>query len=533
MRKYYIFYGVLFLLIAFLTLNFNYVEGDDASTIIHHALNRDGALQPPYSAYHSMFDTVMSLVPSTNETVLRVTGISLSFIFGFIILCLFAKILNQKIIDKEAKYFLFLLPFIVPDILFSSLLINPTNIAIGFILGGHVLFIKYLNTKKKTTLLLSIILFGFGASFRWITGFYIFVFFAEYIIANKHQIKSLFKPKQLLEALIIFVGFTLSIIFFIYLSGYTIFEMIEVYKNGTSYVQNVEISLIAKAIWGIPLFTPACIVLVLSGMIYLLKERKFMPILFLLISFIPYAITTGFNTSYKLIITLMIPLLLICLYGYMFLVKRMRYIVLILVFLPWVMGVNVESNSSWGPGFEIKNKDEKNTDYQNFNPDKSAKLKKFSVVFGSGTAMPTPEGPRPLYGFASVFLKDWYTFIEAFNKERNDAVVTAEKSGSTILQDVNHSFISTKLLEKGYSTQDPFFNVKERKFIKEKDTVVIHVLSDKIQLFNAAKMNARLGEGEKPIVIFSSYSNIITKMKTLFPDRFSVRGAYWGVLSLH
>ncbi len=534
MRRYYIFYGILFLLIGILTLNFNYIEGDDAATIMHHALNGNASLQPPYSEYHSMYDKLLSFIPTNQESILRTIGILLSFIFGFLSICLYAKVISVKIADSRVKFFLLLLPFTIPEILFSSLLINPTNLAICFILCGHLFFIKYLDTKKRRLLFFAIALFGLGTSFRWATGFYIFIFFAEYIIAHKDEIKSLFKMKKIVEVVSIFLSFAISIVLFIYTSGYSFLEIIDVYKSGVGYAEKVEISNLVRIVWGIPLFTPAFVILLLLGFIHLIKKRNYIPIIYLFIAFIPYAVTIGFNTSYKQIITLIIPLLLIAVYGYLFLGKKGKYILLGFIFLPWLFGIQMNLNSSWGPGFEIQNKEIGNVDYNNFNPDNNLVLDKYKPVLGSGISLPTLEGPRPLYGFGKVFLSDWSRFVDIFNEERTNAVLLAEKENIDILQDVNHSFISSKLIENGYRTEQSFShrksNMIDREFIKENDTIRINVLENKKLLFDINEMNSFFSKKKNNIVIFSSYSNIISKLKTLYPERFMVKGAYWGKL---
>ena len=87
----YFFYVLLFFILALTALNFNYVEGDDASTILHHTLGRDSNLQPVYSPYHSMIDTMLSLVPSQNEGTLRYVSVIASFLSGFFLFGLFIK----------------------------------------------------------------------------------------------------------------------------------------------------------------------------------------------------------------------------------------------------------------------------------------------------------------------------------------------------------------------------------------------------------------------------------------------------------
>lgn len=143
-NKIYIFYSFLFVCMGIFTLNFNFIEGDDARTVLYHVFGRNKAFQPPYSTYHSMFDTFLSLFRTSDEVALKYISIGSSFIFGLISLILLVHLINLKIDKKTIKnYHIFLLiPFIIPEILFSSLIVNPTLISFGFLLFAHILFIN-------------------------------------------------------------------------------------------------------------------------------------------------------------------------------------------------------------------------------------------------------------------------------------------------------------------------------------------------------------------------------------------------------
>ena len=95
----YIYYVIVYFLISFFTLKFNYVDGDDASTIVYHALGRRESIQSPYSMYHSMFDTFLSTFSSINETALRIISISISFVFSFLVLVLITYLVKIKLKD--------------------------------------------------------------------------------------------------------------------------------------------------------------------------------------------------------------------------------------------------------------------------------------------------------------------------------------------------------------------------------------------------------------------------------------------------
>ena len=65
------------------SLTFVYVEGDDATSIVYHAMGRDRSVQPAYSAYHGMMDVFLGWLPA-DEIVLRHLAISLTAAAAFL-----------------------------------------------------------------------------------------------------------------------------------------------------------------------------------------------------------------------------------------------------------------------------------------------------------------------------------------------------------------------------------------------------------------------------------------------------------------
>ena len=76
------------------SLTFVYVEGDDAVSIAYHVLGRDSSIQPPYSPYHSLMDSFLSLLPP-REPLLRRCAIGVTSaaapIFVILMLTLFLQ----------------------------------------------------------------------------------------------------------------------------------------------------------------------------------------------------------------------------------------------------------------------------------------------------------------------------------------------------------------------------------------------------------------------------------------------------------
>lgn len=537
-KKVYIFYCLLFVLLGIVSLNFNYVEGDDARTILYHVFGRDASFQPPYSPYHSMFDTVLSLMFTQNETTLRVFGIMISFLSSLTVVVCIAKICETVFKDYkfQVSWFLLLLPFVIPEMLFSGLIINPTNISFAIVLVSHLFLIQYFKESKLKYIVLAILIFGFGVSFRWSSGFYIFVLFGHFIFTNSDSLKTLISVNRLKKSLLIFPFFVLSVIVWVQVSGYSLVDIYDVFVHSSDYLEAKELSLLAVSATAISFVTPAVGVLLILGIVDCIKTKKFFPLALLSMSILPY-FYLGLIPMYKYMITIVLPLVIVLAYGFISIKRKtLKYAVYAIIVVPWFIGLQIKSNTAWGPGFEVRAINNVKINTNNFNPDKSTSIKDVKVVIGSGMAMPTSEGPRPLFGFGKVILHDWNQFVTINNKERESAVNYAIENNCNILQDVNHSFITSKLCELNYVTKDRLnasntFGV-HRTFVKEKKKVSIDIFENKKALFNSELMEAYLSNSNQ-VVIFSSYTNIMTKLKSKYKNQFKQQGAFWGILILN
>lgn len=528
-------YIFLFTVLALFALNFNFIEGDDARTILYHVMGRDADFQPPYSEYHSMFDAVLSYLPSTRETVLRYTGIGLSFFAGLVVFILLVLLLDKKLPATLPRWTFVLIPVIVPETLFTTLLLNPTNVSIACLLGAHLMLLQYQKNKSIWTVLGSVVLFGLGVGFRWVNVFYLSVLFVEYAMPLFLFRKPLALLQEIKKLTILFVAYVMSFVIWIYISGYSITDMIATYVSGTTYIDEKETSYLAMFSESSAYLTPIAVVCFLVGLIAFVRQKNYQPLALLVFALLPYSIL-GFFPVYKYMIVTIVPFTLMVVTGFNVLNKAAKGFAFLILLIPWFVGIQIESDSSWGPGFEVRSKKTTPTKLENFNPDKSYTLGKIKPKFASGTALPTSEGPRPLYGYAYVLGYEWSRFLDRFSAERYDAVALASSNKLPIIQDVNHSFVSSKLIELGFSTHEPFENfvdkVNSRAFVKEKDTLRIHVFDNKNKLTEASHIQSFLSKHQyAKVVVFSSYSNIITKMNVLYGKRFEIKGAYWGVLT--
>src|SRR4051812_34368102 len=96
-----LFYCFLYLLLFFFTLNFNYVEGDDAATILYHLCGRNPEIQRPYAAYNSGMDFLLQYSGLSREQDLRTFAISISFFSGLLVLVFSALLLERLFEDSQ------------------------------------------------------------------------------------------------------------------------------------------------------------------------------------------------------------------------------------------------------------------------------------------------------------------------------------------------------------------------------------------------------------------------------------------------
>jgi hypothetical protein len=72
-----------------------------------------------------------------------------------------------------------------------------------------------------------------------------------------------------------------------------------------------------------------------------------------------------------------------------------------------------------------------------------------------------------------------------------------------------------------------------RTFYKESVHVSIDVFKNKEALFDSQLMNSyMLKQNNNKVVVYSKYSNIMTKLQSKYQNQFKQQGAFWGILTL-
>lgn len=542
---YYIFgfYFLLFVYLYFFTLNFNYVEGDDASTILYHLCGRNAPIQQPYASYNSGLDFLLQASNLHSEVSLRTFAVLVSFVSGFLVLSLFAVFLDvffdttEKVTATNKLYFCLLLPFIVPDIIFHSLIINSAYISFVFLLGSLILFVKFLKTYRNLFLYFSTLLFAIAIPFRWTMLIVLPLYMGFALYYHPIQYYSKNTLRLFLKIGMANVAGVILALFFIYITGYNLESFYNTVVATTGYIENSEKSTLAFLATASAFLTPSLLFLVLLGCIAVYKQNEKRPkyglsMLSLVLLSISPCFVVGFFPSYKFLITLFPMLLIVMGIGFDFLSKKksLLFVFLLLVIAPWFIGIQLDAKGTFcGPGFELNTQKTAGTKSMQENPDQRVKIEGIHLKLDSGFYLPMLEGPRPLYGYFYVLLGNgWKNQIDLFTQERQKIVEILIKNKNVVyIQARKTAYLQCDLYSKGLSTQTGFIegkNILYRDFRNKNTAVTVYVVPD-----NCSKnewIEHYFKTASSPVIYSSSYSNEILKLLKNIENKIEVLGPF-------
>lgn len=522
-----VYYTVLFGILFFTALNFNYVEGDDAATVLYHLCGKNQDVQKPYAAYNSGLDYIIQASGIVTEQGIRSFAILLSFACGLFLLLGCQSFLElffedtHQISKKNRTFFYVLLPFMVPDILFHSLIVNASNISFVFFIYSLIYFVKFLKRNSDLPLTLAILLLAIAIPFRWT----MLVALPVYLGLLVYFKPLAFNKESGLLLLKVFISSILGLmlsLFFIYITGYDLQGIIATIKSTTGYLSDLDNSILSLLASASAFLTPPLgLLLLLSGFKIkaINKETKFV---YRLIGLVTLAISPfflfGFFPAYKYLITAFPIILIIMMFGFDYIMQNKLAKIafaLSLLFI-WFVGIQINATGTFcGPGFELTTN--KLIAYNNGNStaehlNERVKIIGVNLKLDSGFYMPMAEGPRALYGYFYVFFtKGWYNQIESFTDERIKLVDQLINDKNVVfIQDRRTAYVCCDLYQRGYQTKTDFLNKKTylfREFTKENDTIKLMVIPDdgsKMDWISKYKV-----EKNKKVIFRSSYSSDI------------------------
>lgn len=515
-RQYsFLFVSLLMIGVAFL-LNWSWsiFDYDDGATIVYHMLGRNAAVQPPYSAYDSMYDFILSFVTPEYKNIF--VAMMLPTLISALAVFIFSLHIGRSMIAaaKEHIYFLgFLFLLAIPDYIYLALSYKSNLIGLAFILGAHLLLLKKGNGPSWSTIIIAAVLFGFGATCRWNLVAYGLPLFADlaYMHYKRHGFKQLFKPIAWgALALLSFVGC-------LYISGYDINSFLNVLIWGGEYSAAFQSQLTAVAASFINFLTPAFILALLLGLVVVLRAPKthIRLILFTVFS-LPIPLYLGiYPGGFKTLLTLLPVFFIFFALGADYInsmvigkpqVSRILFAILLLI--PWFIGVRVDSPSTlWGPGYDMKHTYSDKVDFGS-RLEERFDIGSMDIGFKSGFAITMAEGTRPLWGNAYVLygglVKQLHT---KFANEAASVVAAAKTNGKPIYMDRINSMITSQLCRQGFTTKDSAVQSGEltiRNFTKEDTVVTVIHPKSKSDINSFDKLNAVLGKGFQAHFVYSS-----------------------------
>ncbi len=537
-----------FAVVYVVSLTFEYVEGDDASSIAFHALGRDRHLQPPYSAYHAMMDSLLGVLPA-DEKLLRFTAISLTslaapLMVGLVLALVFTWISEGTRSTKCLCALLVLLA--VPELFYFGLVYTPSVIAMCALLTAHLLLRtsiprNSLAEVKNPALIikafLALILFGVGAAARWDTVTYGAVMVADLVFYPSYRRSEWARSlKNRLLFPVLWGSLALvSWVVAIHEAGYGIEEFLTVIQSSGPVEKRAFLAHLTLVRFNTVL-TPIFVVLSCCGITLLIRNRSRM----LIVVTIGILIAAPF-VSYgnpKWIITAM-PALLYCFALGFFVIwqKFHRHgkasLVITLVAasaIPWMVGIHATyGDSAWGPGFEIRPFD------RPFSNGLFA-----SIVVGAGAAVPTPEGPRPVFGHGMVLLGGgWRKLIDGMATERRRAIQEALRLSVPLLQDRGQGLAVAELAGFGFTTTDAWNRRLGNNFIVERRFLATGAKSlrmlrlvDRGSLYRKEDLDELRRIIGAPKVVIYGYTSTLRGLYRLAPDSLWKLGPGSAILDL-
>lgn len=478
---------ILLILIAFgavyaTSLTFVYVEGDDAISILYHVLGRNNALWPPYSAYQSMMDGLLSIIPQ-NEPLLRVFSISLSALAGLVfwVLALVLAFEWLGVEDSRQKTLFAAFSLLaIPEIFFLGLFLDPSLISISLMVAGHLLVrnitdtdLKLWTTNRWIRMFAAGILFGLGVSFRWSLLPYGLVIVTDMLffqsIKGKQQkqiSRRAFLPPIFWGSFVLLSAFT-----FILINGKA--DVIVSTFTGMSayFSENLAYSLFSLV--GLQsAFTPIIIAILPIGLFRLIKDKKTGLLIIVVASFITILPSLMFGVP-KTLLTFFPALIALSINGVISIsqkkwnspVSRSAFLTLFFIILisPWFFGIKAQfQNTLWGPGFEIrvpgdsKESEQISNSSKNWIYGRNLSLISVNLAVNDALAIPTMEGPRPFGAYGKVLLGGgWRNFVTARDQEIQDIIDISEQLDKPILSDGRPAILIVKIIANGYSMVEP------------------------------------------------------------------------------
>jgi hypothetical protein len=467
-----------------------------------------------------MIHVFLSALPSS-EPILRITSIlisSLSIVAVTILSLSLAFIWFPSVASQTRALAALMLLLAMPELFYMGLFFNPINIAMAMNLTALLLIhrTKDSNAPEDRLIagkdiwlwLVSLVLFGTGVSCRWDTGMFGLVIFADLFTGLGRNKTNIFTKNNTLRAVIWSVLGVITALLAIFISGVELGQVISYFDTAhrliSTYASRVYFATRIGSFQST--FTPVLFIISLIGIFNLFRRNK--RLFLIVITMYLIALTRSQFGGLKSYIWCF-PAIAVCVvsgthfildfFQVKFLQKSFRIagvaFLIIIGLIPWLIGVRVFSaDTSWGPGFELRTPDDSRnvvnekiilTDKLKANR-QSIGVQSIKIVCGSGTAVSTDEGARPLWGHGWVLLGGlWRSFYREWAAGIEETIDRSELLNAPIVRigkGVHPCRTICHLARRGYLTKDSNIssdlNFQRRFYDSKGDTIVLFRIED-------------------------------------------------------
>lgn len=423
----------LFGVVYFQSLTFVYVEGDDAASMAYHLMGRDESVQPRFAEYQLGMDWVLGFLPP-NGPLLRRAGMGITAAAVCLMVVLMITLAFSWLEPKgktNRTLTAVAVALALPEFFYMGLVYTPMAVGMCFALGGHLTIRRALRHTPDAAgpagiaaaAAVALAMLVVGTLFRFEVALYGIIIFADLLLmwrirAPHPGADSRFKP---VAYSVIGAGVVaaLGIVFMPAALQNAIFGSLHAALATPRFPDGFVGFLGAQQM----IATPGALFFGTVGLLSLRKGRR--DLLMLVVLAIGCALLWPLWMSPKHVLMFFPPLLLCVLAGahetlVHLVVRRGRPILAgaaaVLVFLPWFVGLQARAgDSAWGPGFEVRPFNRPYSDEWSIRP-----------VLAAGSAVPTREGPRALWGYSYVLLGGaWREFVGKLDAEERQSIHSA------------------------------------------------------------------------------------------------------------
>lgn len=450
--------GVCFGLVYSQALAFVPVEGDETITFAYHALGRNEQIQPPYAPYQILMDRLLARLPANLDLIIRVAMIA-SAIGGFLMFVGLFRLVSEWAqaagLSIPAWMALILLAA-MPEFFYLGLVYSPTLIGMAFLLAAHLILRRALQTTEAdrnrpafyARLGLAALCAAVGAALRWDLIVYVGVILVDVVLLPGSDGCRRFRLERgsLLAAAVWGAAAVLAWLALIYsLGGLHLFFL----RRDTVDLatQQFAVPLLEFVAMMNAFLSPATILFGLIGGWELARSRR--PLAGVVIVGLALILPWAPRGTAKYWLPAWPGIALCVALGFrkVWSLRAGRWawrsLALSALLAPWFVGVQaVHGDTCWGPGFEC----------QPYN--RAASSTHIAIVFGSGSAVPTAEGPRSIYGHAWALLGgERRQFVVQWYENYRRTYTAARAAGLPWVEENEIGWALVTLIDQGLTTR--------------------------------------------------------------------------------